>query len=161
MIMIDDTSGPVRMQVPATLSVDLAKQQLRLIYKLPNSAGGFMSMPLDALTRSLDAVGPVQPPRCATAWSVADHERDRVLGPYANHAAACAVAKCRGGDAGVTSERYAMWHDSDGLLWGLVVVGTPRRVYETAPEDAELEAVLTRLDAAERAVVERAIAARR
>ena len=160
-VSIDDTPGPVRRNVPAKASVNVLSQQLRLEYMRPNGSSGWLDLPLDALTRALDAVGPTQPPRCATAWTVNDRVTSRMHGPYTNHATAQGVAKSTGNGDGVSPGRYAMWHDSDGLLWGLSIVGQPVRVYEAAPEEAELEAVLSKLDAVGRAVVEKALAARR
>ncbi len=160
-ITIDDTSGPARRSVPAKAGVNVLSQQLRLEFERSNGSSGWLDLPLDALTRALDTVGPTQPPRCATAWTVADRETSRTHGPYTNQATAQGVARSTGNGDAVSPGRYVMWHDSDGLLWGLSIVGQPVRVYEAAPEEAELEAVLAKLDAVGRAVVEKALAARR
>lgn len=160
-ITADDTSGPVRRNVPARASVNVQSQQLRLEFELSNGTSGWLDVSLDVLTQALDAVGPIQPPRCATAWSVTDRVTNSTHGPYTNMATAQGVAVSTGNKDAVSPGRYAMWHDSDGLLWGLSIVGQPVRVYDVTPAEAELESVLTRMNAVDRAVVEKALAARR
>lgn len=164
-ILIDDVPGCGIRGAPARISVD-PTAGLKVAYQRADGSEGRLSLSMDALTQALDIAGVTAGPRRAQCFITSEAETNRTYGPYTNEKTAQAVALGKGsawgGNGSVSAVMFVLWRDVDGKLLGLRVLDNkPVLVSEAAPDVAALEAALSKLDPAERAVVEAALGSRR
>ncbi len=134
---------------------------LVLEYERRDGSAGRIHVPMDAVTRALDAAGVSPRPTVVTCYTCSEHGTSRTYGPYTSRATASAVARGKGDwgqPATADAARYVAWRDEKGELWGLCVVGEQVRLREAEPKDAAIEAALSKLEPAERALLEAAFA---
>lgn len=158
-ITIDDTRTRETWVAKARVWVDPGSG-LRLDYERFDGSSGHACVPTHAVARALDEAGVSPRPCLVKAFWCTDQDH-RTFGPFTRRDTTEIVARGKGElgtDARVGEFTYVVWRDADGVLMGVQALGEPTRIRETEPKEAAIEAALSKLEPAERALLEAALA---